>query len=66
MLQRWVLDLYRDDSETTVTYTDVKHVFQTAGNTVLTIAQYDADGGHHYINWPISRICWWRLSRMKA
>lgn len=63
MEKRWTLDLYRDGSETTVTYTNVKHAFLTGGNTVLTIAQYAADGSHHYVNWPVSRICWWRLTR---
>lgn len=61
--QSWKLKLYRDDSETTVVYTQVKHVFLAAGNTVLVIAQYGKDGSHHYINWPRERIAWWRLER---
>lgn len=63
MEKLWTLDLYRDDSETTVTYENVKHAFLTSGNTVLAIAQYADDGSHHYINWPVSRIRWWRLTR---
>lgn len=61
--QLWRLKVYRDDSETTVVFDNVKHAFMTAGNTVLTIAQYDADGSHHYINWPRERLCWWKLER---
>jgi hypothetical protein len=38
----------------------------TAGNTVLTIAQYADDGSHHYINWPRERVCWWKLERAPA
>lgn len=55
--------MYRDDSETTVVFENVKHAFMTAGNTVLTIAQYDDEGGHHYVNWPRERVCWWKLER---
>lgn len=56
------LTLYRDDSAAQVVYTRVKSYFFTAGNTVLTISRYDAEigDGHHYIHWPVSRICWFR------
>jgi hypothetical protein len=55
--------IYRDDSVTQVVYENVKHVFWTAGNTVLVVAQYSdvATGAHHYINWPRERICWFRV-----
>lgn len=59
----WRVSLYRDDSETTVVLERVKHAFLTGGNTILTIAQYADDGSHHYINWPLSRLCWWRIER---
>lgn len=61
--QEWRLSVYRDDSETTVVFERVKHAFMTCGNTVLTIAQYNDDGSHHYINWPRERVCWWKLER---
>lgn len=55
------LTLYRDDSTTQVVFERVKHFFWTAGNTVLTIAQYSEDREtHHYIHWPRERICWFR------
>lgn len=55
--------IYRDDSTTQVVYERVKHWFWTAGNTVLTIAQYDEKGEkgrHSYINWPRERVCWFK------
>lgn len=54
--------LYRDDSTTQVIFENVKHVFWTAGNTVLVIAQYtDVEtGAHHYIHWPRERFCWFK------
>jgi hypothetical protein len=61
--QCWRVSLYRDDSETTVVLENVKHVFLTAGNSVLSIAQYADDGSHHYINWPRERLCWWKVER---
>jgi hypothetical protein len=56
------LTLYRDDSTTQVVFENVKHWFWTAGNTVLTIAQYTdvATGAHRYINWPRERFCWFK------
>lgn len=52
--------LYRDDSVTPVVYEDVKHVFMTADNTVLTIAQITdpATGAHRYVNWNRERYAW--------
>ena len=54
--------IYRDDSTTQVVYENVKHLFWTAGNTVLVIAQYTnrATGAHRYIQWPRERICWFK------
>lgn len=54
--------LYRDDSTTQVIYPQVKHVFWTAGNTVLVIAIYDdtETGKHHYVHWPRERFCWFK------
>jgi len=55
------LTIYRDDSTTQVVYERVKHFFWTAGNTVLTIAQYNEDeSAHFYIHWPRERICWYK------
>ena len=54
------LTLYRDDSTTQVVYENVKHFFWTAGDTVLTIAQYTDDGKHQYIHWPRERVCWFK------
>lgn len=55
-----VVRVYRDDSVTPVVYEDVKHVFMTAGNTVLTIAQITSrdTGAHRYVCWPRERFCW--------
>jgi hypothetical protein len=57
--------LYRDDSVTPVEYENVKHVFMTAGNTVLTIAQVtDVEtGAHRYIHWPRERFCWYTYDK---
>lgn len=56
--------IYRDDSTSQVVYENVKHVFWTANNTVLTIAQYvnrwKSTGEHRYIMWPRERICWYK------
>ena len=68
------ITIYRDDSTTQVVYERVKHIFWTAGNSVLVIAQYDEHdedfkgikravvkvGSHHYIHWPRERICWFK------
>jgi hypothetical protein len=53
--------VYRDDSVTPVVYEDVKHVFMTADNTVLTLAQITnaQTGEHRYIHWPRERFCWY-------
>lgn len=61
--QEWRVKIYRDDSETTVVYENVKHAFMTCGNTVLTIAQYEKDGSHHYVNWNRERFVWWKVER---
>jgi len=52
--------LYRDDSTTQVVYPDVKHLFWTAGNTVLVVARYAKDGTHYYVHWPRERFCWFK------
>ena len=54
--------IYRDDSTTQVRYENVKHVFWTADNSVLVIAQYSdlETGAHHYIHWPRERVCWFK------
>lgn len=54
--------LYRDDSTSQVEYENVKHVFWTAGNSVLVIAQYTdlATGAHRYIHWLRERVCWFK------
>lgn len=62
--QRWRVSLYRDDSETTVVLESVKHAFLTGGNTVLTVACYADDGSHHYVNYPVARLAWWKVERV--
>ncbi len=53
--------IYRDDSTSQVVYDRVKHVFWTANNTVLVIAQYTEDkSSHYYIHWLRERICWFK------
>jgi len=56
------LTLYRDDSTTQVVFENVKHFFFTAGNTILTIAQFTniETGAHKYIHWPRERFCWFK------
>jgi hypothetical protein len=56
-----LIKIYRDDSVTPVVYEGVKHVFMTAGNTILTIAQVTdpATGAHRYVHWPRERFCWY-------
>lgn len=62
----WTVKLYRDDSTTPILYEAVKHLFWTADNSVLVIAQFTNGPGqeaHHYIHWPRERFCWYRLER---
>lgn len=56
------LTLYRDDSTTQIVFENVKHFFWTAGNTVLTVAQFTnlETGEHRYIHWPRERFCWYK------
>ena len=56
--------VYRDDSTTPVEYERVKHVFWTAGNTVLVLAVYreGSEIEHDYVHWPRERVCWFRVS----
>jgi hypothetical protein len=55
------ITIYRDDSTTQVVYERVKHLFWAANNTVLVIAQYNAElTTHHYIQWLRERICWFK------
>lgn len=57
------LTIYRDDSTAKVTYNRVKSYFWTAGNSVLTIAQYNKNDetNHHYIHWMRENVCWFKL-----
>jgi hypothetical protein len=59
--------LYRDDSTVQVVYENVKHVFWTAGNYVLVIAQFTklSTGEHRYIHWPRERFCWFKDEKGK-
>jgi hypothetical protein len=59
----WLVRLCRDDSLTPVIYEGVKHVFWTANNTVLSIAQNQPDGSHGYYNWPRERFTWYTVER---
>lgn len=56
------ITIYRDDSTTQVIYENVKHVFWTANNTVLVIAQYNEAGKveHRYIHWLRERFVWFK------
>lgn len=77
-MQLWRVTLYRDDSTSPVVYEHVKHVFWTAGNTVLVVAQFtearaaanggfDMGGGdHRYLQWPRERFAWFKVERMRA
>ena len=57
-----IITIYRDDSTTQVIYNLVKHIFWTANNSVLVIAQYINvdEKEHRYIQWPRERICWFK------
>lgn len=54
--------IYRDDSTVQIVYENVKHVFWTANNSVLVIAQYTdiQTGAHRYIHWLRERVCWFK------
>lgn len=54
------ITLYRDDSTTQVVYDRVKHIFWTANNSVLVIAQFTDPPKHRYIQWPRERFCWFK------
>jgi hypothetical protein len=54
------ITIYRDDSTAKVEYLKVKHYFFTADNTILTLAVMGEDDTHHYIHWPINRVCWFK------
>jgi hypothetical protein len=56
------LTLYRDDSTVQVVFENVKHFFFTAGNSMLSIAQYTdlETGAHRYVHWPRERFCWFK------
>lgn len=60
--------LYRDDSTTQVVYENVKHIFWTADNSVLTIAVYTnvETGAHRYIHWLRERICWFKDEKQES
>lgn len=62
------ITLYRDDSTVQVVYERVKHVFWTAGNTVLVIARMSGETGdaHYYIHWPRERFCWFKDEPMNG
>lgn len=65
----WTVTLYRDDSTTPVVFEDVKHIFWTAGNSVLVIAQLTEGRGnpqHHYVQWPRERFCWFKVARVES
>ena len=77
-MQLWCVTIYRDDSTSPVVYEHVKHVFWTAGNTVLVVAQFTGarvgadgdfdvgDGDHRYLQWPRERLAWFKVERMSA
>jgi hypothetical protein len=56
--------IYRDDTTTQWELKRVKAFFWTAGNTVLTVAQWAADTGdeHGYVHIPREIICWFKDS----
>lgn len=60
------VSIYRDDStnaSSVYEYENVKEVFMTANNTILTIAKYKDNGDHYYINWPRERFCMYVIDR---
>lgn len=52
--------IYRDDSVTPVIYENVEHIFMTANDTIITIAQVAdlSTGRHRYVNWPREAVKW--------
>lgn len=53
---RWIIRIFMDGGGDPQIYTNVKHVWWTAGNTVLTLLQYYDDGSYRYVNWPRERV----------
>lgn len=71
--------IYREGSLTPVVYTDVKHVFWTANNTVLALAIFEEsvptgriiDGvaevpEHYYVSWPREQFAWYKIERSQV
>lgn len=56
------ITIYRDDSTVQIIYENVKHIFWTANNSVLVIAQYTnlKTKEHKYFHWLRERICWFK------
>jgi hypothetical protein len=58
---RWTIRLYLPGAGEPQVYEKVKHIWWSAGNTVLTILQYFEDGSCRYINWPREQV--WYYTR---
>ena len=56
--------IYRNDSVTKVEYSNVKHTFWNADNTVLTLAILTGNGGnHYYVSWLREHFVWFKTER---
>jgi hypothetical protein len=52
----WIVRVYLTGAGEAQVYTRVKHVWWSAGNTVLTILHYYEDGSFRYVNWPRENV----------
>lgn len=52
----WTIRVYLLGAGEAQVYEKVKHVWWSAGNTVLTLVQYYEDGSHRFINWPRENV----------
>lgn len=59
---RWVIRVYFEGAGEPQVYENIKHVWWSAGNTVLTILQYYSDGSFRYINWPREQVWYYTRS----
>lgn len=58
---RWVVRLYLHGAGESQVYKNVKHIWWSAGNTVLTLLQYYDDGSWRYVHWPREQV--WYYTR---
>lgn len=58
---RWIIRLYFHGGVEPQVYKNIKHIWWSAGNTVLTMLQYYEDETWRYVNWPREQV--WYYTR---